>query len=268
MAIASLGLKIDESKSESSIIILETGTLRYIDSITKSFPNAEELKLSEDFFGKLSHLASDVIERSEVMLSYIRNNDERVMLQPIYNDSTPINIRTNSMDDIKSETERARKLLYSSKNQIFLLLFLNHKSLVNTTYFTIKMTVDEYKKIKNDQLSILVKDGEYHITVKDVLKYRFEHKKLGIMRTLVEDSLELWKKKLLDLSDEELYYYSRELRVLLNEYDYRKIPRRAVCNLCMFNNKITYFDNLVINKENGNFVKNTRGLYKMQQNRV
>lgn len=261
MSNASLGLKINENNNDDSIIILETGTLRYIDSITKSFANAEVLKLDDDFSNKVSFLTPSQFKGSKIVLSYIKSNDERVLLKPIYNDPLPINIRTNLMEDIKPEVESARKLLFSSKNKMFLSLFLNNPVLVRTTYLTIKMSVDEYKEIKDEGLAIIVKDSEYHITIKDALKYHFEHKKLGIMRTLVEDALELWKKNLLDLSDEELYYYSRELRLLINEYDYKKIPRRVVYNLNMYKNKFANFDNLIINKEKSSLSKNTRGLY-------
>lgn len=262
VAIASLGLKINDSNNENSVITLDTGTLRYIDSIIKSFPNSETLKKDEEFSTKISHLSPNEIERSKIILTYIKNNDEKVLLKPIYNDPEPIHTRASSMDEVKSEVERTRKLLFSSKNQLFLSMFFNNQSLVRTTYSTIKMTVSEYKKAKDAGLSVIMRDAEYYITIKDALKYRLGHKKLGVMRILVEDALELWKKKMLDLSDEDLYYYSRELRLLINEYDYRKIPRRAVYNLNINKIKIDNMGNYIINKEDKISNVNTKGLYK------
>jgi len=264
MAIASLGLKINDNNTENNIITLETGTLRYIDSIIKSFANAEALKKDEEFSSKLSGFSASEIRNSKVILSYIKNNNEKVLLKPIYNDQEPIHTRASSMEEVKSEVERARKLLFSSKNQLFLSMFLNNQTLVRTTYSTIKMSVDEYKKAKESGFSVLMRDGEYHITIKDALRYRLLNKKLGSMRLLVEDSLELWKKNILDLAEEDLYFISRELRVLINEYDYRKIPRRAVYNLSLNKVKLDELDNYIISKKEKNSSVNTKGLYKQK----
>ena len=264
MAIASLGLKINDSNIDSSIITLETGTLRYIVSIIASFANAEALKKDEVISSKLSSLSPSEIQNSKVILSYIKNNNEKVSLKPIYNDPEPIHVRASSMDEVKSEVERARKLLFSSKNQLFLSMFLNNQTLVRTTYSTIKMTVDEYKKAKASGLSVLIKDGEYRITIKDALRYLLVNKKLGSMRLLVEDSLELWKKNMLDLAEEDLYFYSRELRVLINEYDYRKIPRKTVCNLNLNKIKLYGMGNYIINKKDKTSSVNVMGLYKQK----
>ena len=98
--------------------------------------------------------------------------------------------------------------------------------------------------------------------IQDVLEYRLDKKSLGPMRLLIEDALELWKKNILDLSDEELYFYSRELRVLINEYDYRKIPRRAVYNLIFNKPRLENLGNFVIDKGIKANKNNTNGLFK------
>lgn len=262
MAVASLGLKIKDNNDEESIITLETGTLRYIDSIISDFADAESLKKDKEFLSKLSNLSPDEIQKSKVVLTYIRNNNEKLQLQPIYNDQTPICTRSNSVEDIKSEVEKARKLLFSSRNQLFLLMFLNRNVLLGTTSPTVKMTFDEYKKAKETGLPVLIKDGEYRLSIKDILTYKLSSPKLGPMRLLFEDTLEVWKKSMLDLPDEDLYFYSRELRILINEYNYRKIPRRAVYNLKLNNQKLNNLGISIINRYRHTTCVNTKGLIK------
>ena len=262
MAMASLSLKISNNNTENSFVTLETGTLRYIDSIIKSFANEEALKTDEEFQEKMSHLSPMEINNSKVVLTYIKNNNDKIVLKPIFNDPHPIRTRAKAVEEVKSEVEKARKLMFSSKNQLFLSLFLNNQSLVRTTYSTIKISKEENRQVKLAGLTTFIKDGDHQTTIKDILKYRRGAKKLGSMRLLVEDSLELWKKNMLNLPEEDLYFYSRELRVLINEYDYRKIPRRAVYNLILNRAKLKTLDVYTINRRED--IYNTNIKYKQK----
>ena len=233
MAIATLGMKF-RINSDNNVITLDSGDLRYIDSITKEYKDEKELRTRESYANKIAAYSNnhDHVD-GDIVLSYIKSNNEKIELQLLYDDPDIIRTRTSSLEEIKSETEKSRKLLLNSKNQMFLTLFLLNKNLQKTTTSTVKMTIDEYKKAKAYGLTVYAQDGEYRISIRDVLKYRLENKKLGSMRLLVEDTLEVWKKNMLRLSDEDLYFYSRELRLLMNEYNYRKVPRKAVCNLLL-----------------------------------
>lgn len=253
MSIAILGSKFHND--DNKVITLDSGALRYIDTITKSYKNEEELKNSDIYREKLkaySNVYSN--DNGKIVLSYIKNNEERLLLSPLYDDPDAIRTRTSSLEEVKSEVEKARKLLLNSKNQMFLTSFLLNKNLSSTTKATVKMTIDEYKIAKSEGLNVTAGDGEYRISINDVLKYRLKHKKLGPMRLLVEDTLEVWKKNMLSLNDEDLYFYSRELRLLLNEYNYRKIPRRVVYNLSI--NK-EYLQERTTIKKHGNFYFNS-----------
>ena len=261
MAIANIELKIG-NKSDSKSIILESGTLKYIDSMIKSFGNEESLKSAEEFATKISFLSPFELQKSKIVLYYIKNNDDKIKLKPIYNDDEPILIRSNSIEGETVEIEKARKFLFSSRNQLFLSMFLNHNMLLKTTHGSIKMTPIEYKFAKNAGLSTFIRDGEYRVLIRDVLKYRLINNKLGVMRTLYEDTLEEWKKYMQGLSQEDLYFYSRELRILINDYNYRKIPRKAVCNLNLNRNYFHRLNNYHLNKELDITDSNTLGLYK------
>ncbi len=240
MSVAVLGYRRRNS-SINDIYTLENADLRYIDKITKEYENEQELILSSRYASVIRGFCADGdILDGEIVLNYIKSNQQKVSLSIIYNDSEDICLKASSLDEFKSETEKARKLLFSSKNKLFLKLFLQNKNMMSTTYQTVKMTLNEYKVAKREGLDVICKDGEYHITINDVLKYRLSHNKLGPMRLLVEDTLEVWKNQLMNMSNEELYFYSRELRVLLNEYNYRKIPRKIIDNLSINYDKLDF----------------------------
>ena len=259
MSIAILGSKFNNNNND--VATLENGTLRQIDNITKEFKNEEELKNSEYYHERISAYSTVRDETLEkITLTYIRNNKEKIELDLIYDDEKPIRTRTSSLEDVTSEVEKSRKLLLNSKNQMFLTSFLLNKKIFPTTVATVKMTIDEYKIAKKEGYKVSVQDGEYRISIREVLKYRLNHKKLGVMRLLVEDSLEVWKKNVNSLNDEDLYFYSRELRLLINEYNYRKLPRRAVLNLTFDKNHIK--DSLKVNKCNNFKLNSTLGLPK------
>ncbi len=231
MSIAILGVKLNSEPDK--VINIETGALRYVDSITKSYKNVDELLSDETYALKVKpyRMNHTIDDNSDLVLTYIRNNEEKVELDVLFDDEDEIRTRTSSLEDIKSETEKARKLLLNSKHQMFLTSFLLNKNLKDTTSPTVKMTLNEYRIAKKEGYPVSTYDGEYHISIGDVLKYRLDHKKLGPMRLLVEDTLEVWKRKMLGLSNEDLYFYSRELRMLINEYNYRKMPHKVVSKL-------------------------------------
>lgn len=229
MSIATLEMRFNDSDKS---ILLETGSLRRIDNITREYLDSYDL-ISKEYKLKLGDegYKNLVNNNYSLYLNYVKNNDEKLELNILYNDSDEIHVKTSGLDDVKSEIERARKLLYSSKNELFLSLFLLNNNLRNTTYSTIKMSTSEYNVLKNEKMNIFTRDGDYRVPINDVLKYRLSHDKLGPVRTLFEDSLESWKDNILRNPEDELYFLSREMRFVINEYEYRKIPRRSICNL-------------------------------------
>lgn len=259
MSIAILGVKLNSDPDK--IINIETGALRYVDSITKDYKAVDELLNDETYAVKIKpYQMNHTIDDSKLVLTYIKNNEEKIELDVLFDDNDNIRTRTSSLEDIKSETEKARKLLLNSKHQMFLTSFLLNKNLKDTTSSTVKMTLNEYRIAKKEGYPVSTFDGEYHIEIADVLKYRLNHKKLGPMRLLVEDTLEVWKRKMLGLSNEDLYFYSRELRMLINDYNYRKMPHKVVNRLSF--NKEHLFENISLKHYNTFHCSSTIGLSK------
>jgi len=126
--------------------------------------------------------------------------------------------------------------------------------LFNTTFGSVKLSLSEYKYAKDSGVFVYIKDGDYSVSIRDLLKYRLTNNRLGTLRNVYEDTLEKWKSNLLDMSNETLYFYSRELRVLINEYNYRKFPRRVFYNLIFYKDEISSTKNYKIIKNN-KFIK-------------
>lgn len=257
MSIAVLGIKFEDREGAFT---LDSGSLAYIDSITSEFNSVDDLKKSDFLRDKARAYVSDSkISSAEIVLTYIRNNKEKKNLNLLF-EKDPINTRNSSLDEVKSEAEKARKLLFNSKNQTFLTSFLLDKNFEPTIVPTVRMTIDEYKIAKKEGYDVIAHDGEYRISIKDVLKYRLNHKKLGPMRLLFEDTLEVWKKNMLNLNDEDLYFYSRELRLMINEYNDKKRPKKTIVNFNVYRENIN--STLKVKKENHFAIKNTLGLSK------
>ncbi len=260
MSVAILGYKKNGS---DDVFTLENSRLETIDAITKSYTNDNDLILSHKYSPLIrQYCQDDEILNGRIVLNYIKNNNDKINLPILYDDPNAIITRASSLDENKSEVEISRKLLLNSKNKIFLKLFMNSKTLRSTTSPTVKMTFNEYKIAKKENLHVFNKDGEYHIPISDVFQYRLNHNKLGPMRLLVEDTLEIWRNNILNFSNEDLYFCSRELRLLINEYNYRKIPRKIICDLSINYKKfhVLIRDNFKLNQENS--FGNTKGLSK------
>ena len=97
-------------------IILESGSLFYIDSITKTYKNSNELKKHYSY-------KIDEDKQGAINTFYIRSNSLKEKIPTLYNDTKPVNIYDNFYEKVYSETERARKLLYNSKGKLLLRSF-------------------------------------------------------------------------------------------------------------------------------------------------
>lgn len=241
MGKAILSYTLDKkSNSDADELILLTGSLRRIDNCTRFYNNIEEMRQSPEFQEQINNF----IKRNEnyiktynnnfageFAVSFIVDSEKREYLPILIDDKKPIRTRTSSLEEVKSEVEKARKLLFRSKDKMFLKRMLKDERFADTTDFDIKLKLPEYKEVTKKGIKPKLIDGEYYLTIHEILEYTAKTEKLGLMRGLVEDALEVWKENVLALDDELLYYYSRHLRLALNAYDKDKLGKKLVINL-------------------------------------
>jgi len=229
-----------KSNSDADELILLSGSLRRIDNCTRFYDSIEEMRQSPEFQERIN----DFIKRNENYIKNYNNNfegefavafivdsEKREYLPLLMGDKKPIRTRTSSLEEVKSEVEKARKLLFRSKDKLFLKRMLRDERFADTTDFDIKLKLPEYKEVVKKGYKPKLIDGEYYLTINDILEYTLKVDKIGLMRGLVEDALEVWKENILALDDELLYYYSRHLRLALNAYDKDKFSKKLVTNL-------------------------------------
>lgn len=168
--------------------------------------------------------------KGRFLIEYVKDSDikeelpviyKRDKFRPILTRTIPLSIETLKKSNIrieKSEIERARQLLLSSKYKRFLTAFLKSDIFHDTTAHKMKVSKDEYDKAREIGIEGFIKNNQYGLTIREAFIYLYKANRLGSMRVLVEDALELWKKNLENLEDDELYYYARNIRCLIDDY--------------------------------------------------
>lgn len=241
MGKAILSYTLDKrSNSDADELILVNGSLRAVDNCTRMFDSVEEMRQSPEFQERINSFIKrneSYIENyndgfeGEFAVSFIVDSDKREYLPILIGDKVPIRTRTSSLEEVKSEVEKARKLLFRSKDKLFLKMMLEDERFADTTDFNIKLRLPEYKEALRKGIKPKLIDGEYFLTIHDILEYTLNADKKGVMRDLIEDALEVWKENILALDDELLYYYSRHLRLAMNAYNHDKMGKKLVTNL-------------------------------------
>lgn len=241
MGKAILSYTLDKrSNSDADELILLNGSLRSVDNCTRMFDSVEEMRQCPEFQERINSFIKrneNYIENyndgfeGEFAVSFIVDSDKREYLPILLGDKVPIRTRTSSLEEVKSEVEKARKLLFRSKDKLFLKMMLADERFADTTDFNIKLRLPEYKEALRKGIKPKLIDGEYFLTIHDILEYTLNANKKGIMRDLIEDALEVWKENILALDDELLYYYSRHLRLAMNAYNHDKMGKKLVTNL-------------------------------------
>lgn len=202
-------------ENDPKTVTLQSGSLFYIDCCTKQYNDSLDLEQSFEYRDKIRSLG----ENGTIKAYYIQSNSLKEEIPILYADSKPIIKYDNYYDKELSESEISRKLLFNSKNRLFIKSFLNSSKLTKPLNFDVKLSYNEYLYALKKDLKATLSIGEYKIDVKELFAFASNNSKLGILRGPFEDSLDKWKRKLLSMDEEELYYHSRNLRILINDYN-------------------------------------------------
>ncbi len=205
---------VRENKQINQPVTLESGSLFYIDEITKKYNSIDSLKALYN--------SKEIGNDDNIKLYYIKDFETKEELPILINDEKPIQLYNNLYENIESEIEKSRKLLFNSKNKMFIKMFLNDKSFSETLNFSINVSFEEYKYCTKCGLSIYENNGNYYVRTLDLFKYISNSNKYGKLRGMFEDSLDLWKRRITSSDSDKIYYYSRNLRILKNKY-YKKV---------------------------------------------
>ncbi len=235
-------------------IMLYKDNLSNIDKLTSSYKNANELKMNESIREKVSEYGSS-IRNGEFSISYLGGYKKKI-IKPLFNDNMAIILTDDLFKNKVSEIEKARKLLFNSKKQVFSRAIYKSNSINDSLDIEIKLTDEERDALLYAGVEVFEYNYRYYVSIKELVKYRITHNKLGIVRPIYENALDAWKKEIGKLNEDELYFYSRELRILLNDYiNYTK--NLTVNNLKVLGNiealRRGYTINYSGNKKSGKF---------------
>lgn len=204
---------------EKKTISLEFTSLYYIDHYTSKFKDEKEFIENYPNKDKIYDFISKNNPRSgRFSLLYTTNYNTREELPLVFGVSEDIVLKDDYNTNVVSEIERARKLILDSKSQLFIRLFLSNNSILPTIDYNLSISYLESLKLKKLGITILISEDEYYVNFYDILKYRANNKRLGFIRNLLEDLLDLWKEKIFDLPTESFYFYSRQMKLLIKHY--------------------------------------------------
>lgn len=235
MSKATLTYVLNKANEEDhSVLYLESGSLRYIDHCTKRYKDEEDLRNSPLYKTKLDEFKrkSGEEQKGKFIVSYIEDSDRKETIPILFDDEKDIITMIDIQESSTNEIEKARHLLWTSKDKEFLNKFLKEGRFTDTTFFNIKLNgKKEIKTAVNNGFEPKLINGDYFLTIEEILEFKLENDSHKFMRALIEDALEVWKEKLFELDSDSLYYYARALRILTIEYEEFLSEKKAVVDL-------------------------------------
>ena len=244
---------VREDKQLKQPITIESGSLFYIDEITKKYKTIDSLKALYN--------SDEISKDDDIKLYYIKDFQTKEELPILLNDNIPIQLYNNLYENIESEIETSRKLLFNSKNKMFIKSFLKDEILSETLNFSINISFEEYKNCTKYGINIYENNGNYYVRTLDLFRYISNCKKYGKSRQMFEDSLELWKKRITSSNSDKIYYYSRNLRILKNNYYKKARGIITIKNLAVKDSNLIKFSSDILTRNNNSnqYVKLKKG---------
>lgn len=206
-------------------IILKTGSLYYLDSMTRTFKDEKEFLGSKLVKNKLGN-----VDGGCVKLFNVRNISSKEELPIIYNQEELL-LEDDVYGNEISVIENTRKLLFNSKNKLFLKKFMEIPIFKATTNFMVKISYNELILLNKYNIKTETVNGEYFVKASDILNSIINLKKIGALRNIFEEVLSNWKNRLVVNSMDSIYYYSRNFNILINEYSDKLSQKNEIKNL-------------------------------------
>lgn len=218
--------------SDTKKIILTTGSLSYIDYLTSLFNCSDEFV--SDYIDKhkpYDFKFQNTLSKGSLELIYTIDVEKKINIPILYGNSDEIVLKDDFINGKISEIEKARKLLFNSKNQWFARNVLLNDYIKDLFSYIMELSYNEYLLSQKHGLDVASYNGKHYISFSELIKYRSKNNKLGDLRNLYEEMLELWKNQFANIDYDDLYYYSRQLLLLIKQYDILKNKNSSICNL-------------------------------------
>ena len=231
---ASLNYIITSTQNGEKVLSLESSTLNYIDNFTSKYKNYKDFIENYD---KKELIKNFIIENNfnsgNLKIHYFSDFHKTVKIPVLFDSKDEINMSEDLLSGKITEFEKARKLLFNSRNQLFAKIFLTYKPIEECFFYKMSITEEEcYLAIKHG-IECEEKDNHFFISFRDLIEYRAHNNRLGNIRNLYEDMLEIWKENVMGYKKEEFYYYSRQIRILLKYYNELKSKTIGIKNLIL-----------------------------------
>lgn len=231
-------------------INLHSSSLFEIDNITRLFKDEEDFIQNSSSKDKIN----DYIKNKNITpfsikieLLYIDSRDKAEVLKVLYADRK-INMASYHNNHQENEIEVGRKLIWSSKDNLFLKMIIDSPIMGDTLSNLILIKDnEEIISIKKNNIEPIIRDNSYYISICDIFKYKLNCQKLSNLRSLFEDSLEMWKKDILNLPLDLRYYYAREIRMIKKEYLKMLTTNMKVNNLVIKNIRLKKINLIKLN---------------------
>lgn len=212
-------------------LYLESLPLYELDNYTSNYQN------ENDFISKYSRkdkiekfLKENKTKNGNLVIKYAKSQQHKAIIPILYDSKEKIEFVEDPYEGKITEIEKARRLLFNSKNQLFLKLVLENKIINKICDNEISITYKEKLVALDNGLEVIEKNNECYIYFFELFRYRYYAERLGTLRNVYEDMLQIIKNKIYDLNDDDFYYYSRQFKILINEYN-KLINENTIRNL-------------------------------------
>ena len=217
---------------DNKILILNRASLMEIDRHTRCFKSKKEV--FDKYKNKIESFEKNI--DGDLKIFYYKNETRKEVIPLLYKQSSPLYIKDDYITNNISEIEKVKRLIFNSKGDIFIRLLLRHDILSKYTYYYFEVMDNEYKVLSDLNIKTIYKDKAFYVRIDELLKYKMNHKKLGSLRNIFDSIISSWKSNIESLNEEELYFISREFRLLISEYDKLKIEVINIKDLIVFKN--------------------------------
>ena len=225
MGRATLAYYVEDNK-----FVIFSDYLYNIDKYTSEMKNERELFESVPKDEYFSDYLKSTKKRGTFKISYVDRNNNINTIPVLYNEP-PIAVDDIFQERIVSESEKTRRLLLNSDEQLYSKLFLLNNEVDPAKKFTVLISNKDKEILDRNKIFTFYKNNGYAVSIEDLIRFRSSHKKLKDTRPIYEEALDLWKLKMDSLPYDEIYFLSRQYRLINSYYNRIRENGLSVSNL-------------------------------------